>query len=200
MSRGKIENLKVFSILDKIVDALSRMEFLAFLMLFFAVGYTWVNLAPEPLFEHPAIPTHFSIINSALFAVFYAAARILPKRRLELEKVSLALFLAGMPIIYLWSALIHVEGVGILVELAGVFIFIGIAAWGYIQSDSPLILCVGILMHGIGWDIWHHEHSAYVESWYSIGCLVIDIALSFLVLTQLKAHQNMNRKMPHLFR
>ena len=199
MSHKIIENSMDLSLTNKVVDALSSMEFLAFFMLFVAIGYTWGNLAPEPLFSDPVFPTHFSIINCALFAVLFAVVRLLPKRRLKLERLSLALFLAGMPIIYLWSALIKVEGVGVLVELVGVFIFISIAAWGYIQSDSPLILCVGILMHGIGWDIWHPEHSVSIESWYSIGCLVIDIALSFLVLTQLKAHRDMSRKMMHRF-
>lgn len=109
----------------------------------------------------------------------------------------LALFLGFMPIIYLWSALVQGDGAGVLVEVVGTFIFIGIAILGFMRSDSPLILGVGILMHGIGWDIWHHDHSVYVEGWYSIGCLVIDIALAFLVLTQLKAHRSVGRKALH---
>jgi len=179
------------SLASKVMDGLSRMELLAFCMLFITIGYTYVNLAPESPFLHPVIPPYFSMINCVLFAVLFAIMRLMQRRNLKLERLLLAFFLGGMPVIYLWSALLQEDKSGVVVEVAGAFIFMGLAAWGF--KRSPLILGLGIVSHGMAWDIWHHNHSVYMENWYSVGCLIIDIALGFLVLTQLKAHQVMGR-------
>lgn len=173
----------------KAMESLSRLELLAFCALFIALAYTCITLAPDSLFLHPGIPPYFAVISSVVFAVFFVALRLMPRRNLKFERLSLALFLGSMPIIYIWSALLHEDKTGVLVETAGALIYMGLAVWGFKRSSSPSILPLGIAAHGMAWDIWHHNHSAYMDNWYPVGCFLIDIALAFVVVTQFKAHR-----------
>ncbi len=172
-----------------VMESLSRLEFLAFCTLIIALVYTSITLAPDSLFLHPGFPPYFGVIGSSAFAVFFVALRLVPRRNLKFERLSLALFLGSMPIIYIWSALLHGDKAGVLVEVAGAFIFMGMAAWGLKRSTLPWMLALGIAAHGMAWDSWHHNHSTYMENWYPVGCFLIDVALAFVVVTQFKAHQ-----------
>lgn len=172
----------------KVLDSVSRLEFLAFCVLFIVLAYTCITLAPGSLLLQAGIPPYFGVIGSFAFAVFFVGLRLMPRRNLKFERLSLALFLGSMPIIYIWSVLLHGDTTGVLVEVAGAFIFIGTAVWGFKRSTSPSMLALGIVAHGIAWDGWHHNHSAYMDNWYPVGCFLIDFALAFVVVTQLKAH------------
>ena len=174
---------------EKILERLSRLEVLAFCALFISVAYTCITLAQEPPFLHPGLPHNFSMIYCVLFSVFFVAVRLMVRRKLSLERLSMAVFLGGMPFVYIWSALLHGEMIGVLVEVAGGFIFVGLAVWGFKGFTSPWMLGLGITAHGLAWDSWHHDHTVYIAYWYPMGCLLIDIALGFLVLTQWAAHQ-----------
>lgn len=181
------------SVSRRVIDSLSRLEFLAFCTLLIAVAYTCITLAPDSLLLHPGIPPYFSMISCVIFTVFFVALRLMPLRNVQFERLSLALFLAYMPIIYIWSALLNGETTEVLAEIAGAFIFMGMAWWGFKRSSSPWILALGIAAHGVAWDSWHHNHSAYIDYWYPLGCLLIDIALAFVVVTQFKAHREGQR-------
>jgi hypothetical protein len=168
---------------------MSLLEFTAFCGLIMAIAYTCIWLAPASPFLSPGIPPHFSMMSCVLFSIVYSGLRLMPQRKLNFERLSLTLFLGGMPIIYIWSALLHGHALGVFIEILGAFIFMGMAAWGFRRPSQPWILALGIAGHGLAWDSWHHNHSAYMENWYSLGCLLIDVALAFLVVTQFDAYR-----------
>jgi hypothetical protein len=62
---------------------------------------------------------------------------------------------------------------------------------GYYKSF--LILGLGLAAHGLGWDLWHHGSSSYIASWYPSACLLVDLALGFLLVTQASMHQVPNK-------
>src|SRR5262249_54200507 len=132
-------------------------------------------------------PEAFAAWSSVAVALALAILRLLPTRRLSFERLLYAAFLAGMPFIYLTTALKHGSGSDIARELAGVPVYVGLALFGYYKSF--LVLGLGIAAHGLGWDLWHHGSAFYIASWYPVACLVIDLALGLLAITQTNAHQ-----------
>src|SRR5262249_24760959 len=126
-------------------------------------------------------------LATVVVAVTLVVLRCLPQRRLHLERLIYAGFLAAMPFIYLAAALKLGSRFDIAIELLGVPVFVGLDAFGYYRSF--LALGLGLAAHGLGWDLWHHGSSSYIASWYPSACLVIDLALGFLVVTQASEHQ-----------
>jgi len=101
----------------------------------------------------------------------------------------LAVFLAGMPLIYLarWTLKAAPTGKStwLLVELAGVLLYVTLAILGL---KRPWLIAAGIAAHGIAWDVWHYfPGSSYIPSWYAIGCLVVDIGLGTYAATRIPA-------------
>ncbi len=112
-------------------------------------------------------------------------ARFAGRVRIPIELTMSALFLAGMPLIYVirwWE----VRGGGgpsewLWVELAGIPIYVGLTALGL--RRSPWFLVAGIAAHGIAWDAWHWIFgSAYMSNWYSIGCLLCDVGIALYLV------------------
>lgn len=169
------------------MSPLAKLELPAFVLLIAVLAYAWAALAPESPLLHPLVPPYFATLAAALVTAQLVLLRLLPRRQLRLEKLVLALFLAGMPLIYLWAAWLADDAGGMKLEAAGLLLFGGLAIWGW--RGSPVILGVGILAHGVAWDAWHHGHSAYMPDWYALGCLLVDVALGLLVFTQLRAHR-----------
>jgi hypothetical protein len=165
---------------------LAKLELPAFVGLFVAISYIYLKFAPESPLLHLGSPQYFAAFGAVITGVFFFVIRFFMPRNLKLEKLVLAIFLASMPLIYLWSALEAHDSSGIILELIGVVVYGGLAIYGYFRSVA--VLGLGIAAHGIVWDLLHHKHSAYVDNWYSFGCFVVDIAYGFLVLTQLQAH------------
>jgi hypothetical protein len=177
------------------MEKLAKLEIPAFVGLFLAITYIFLKSAPESPMLHLGSPQYFAAFGAVVTGVVFFAIRFLIPRNLKLEKLVLALFLTSMPLIYLWSAFVAHDSSGIVLELIGVVIYSSLAIYGY--QRSVLILSLGIAAHGIVWDLLHHNHSLYIENWYSLGCFVVDIAYGFLVLTQLKAHAtNQNSNIP----
>jgi hypothetical protein len=100
-------------------------------------------------------------------------------RREHLERLLLASFLAGMPIMYLWGALRNHDTSGALLESVGLLVYGAWAVVGYRRSS--MVIGMGIAAHGIGWDAWHHGHVSYMEPHYPMGCLIIDIAFGLAI-------------------
>jgi hypothetical protein len=168
------------------MQRLARLEPLAFVILFAAISSLFLRLAPESPFAHLESPPYAATIGAAIAGIVLTVIRFLPRRNLQLEKFVLAVFLAAMPVIYLWSALEAGDSNGVMLEVLGLVIYGGLAVFGFFKS--PLALGLGIAAHGLVWDWLHHNRSAYIANWYSLGCLIVDVAFAFLVLTQLHAH------------
>lgn len=155
-------------------------ERIAFAALFAVIGFAWFSLAPASPFLHASEPPYLATIAAALTALVLLGLRVAPTRRTRVEALLLALFLAGMPLIYLACAALAHDTAGIAVELVGLVIYGALALWGY--RRSALILAIGIGAHGLAWDAWHHGRSAYVPDWYSLGCLLVDVVFALLAV------------------
>ncbi len=105
---------------------------------------------------------------------------------ISLERGVLALFLAGMPVIYLARWLMFrpadTQPAWLAVELVGLGIFGLLAILGL--KRSPWFLVVGIAGHGIAWDV-PHLTSAYIPSWYAIMCMLVDVGLGLYTATRI---------------
>jgi hypothetical protein len=110
---------------------------------------------------------------------------------LALERATAALFLAGMPVVYVVRWL-EVGGAGsgaaaLGVELGGLVAFAALAVLGL--KRSPWFLVGGIAAHGIAWDAWHWAFgSAFMFDWYAIGCLMCDLGLSLYLASRVSLH------------
>ena len=146
-----------------------------------------VSLAPEPLWGHLTEPPYCATASAVLVTVALALLRWLRPRPVRLEKLILALFLAGMPVIYLWAALLEPGAPSFRIEALGIVVFWLLSGLGYLRW--PLLLGLGILAHGLGWDLWHHGGSTFIPDWYSLGCLIADAGIGLYALTQGKAYR-----------
>lgn len=163
---------------------LRKTEALAFILLFGLIAYYWARLVPPPLGEADYLlnPANFAMIGATQFAVIYFLISVSVANSLAWRRILLALFLASMPMIYFWAAIRLSDQHAILVESLGMLIFIAWAVLAY--RRSLFMLGVGIAIHGIAWDAWHHHSAAYIEPWYPMGCLLVDLALFFVVAAQ----------------
>ena len=167
--------------------SLKRLEPVAFVILFVVLYYAFFVLVPRSALDDFSKAEILAGWATVVVAVALVALRLLPKRRLRVERSIYAVFLAAMPLIYFAAALRQGSSSDIAIELVGVFVFVGLAIFGYFKSF--LALGLGIAAHGVGWDLWHHSSASYIASWYPFACLLIDLALGFLVLTQVGVHQ-----------
>jgi hypothetical protein len=166
---------------------LRKLEPVAFVLVFLALYYAFGVLPPHSALYDFSTPEAFAGWSSIVAALALVLLRYVFTRRLHFERLIYAAFLAGMPFIYLTAALKQGSGSDIAKELAGVPVYVGLAVFGYTRSF--LVLGLGIAAHGLGWDLWHHGSAASIASWYPVACLVIDLALGILVITQTSDHQ-----------
>lgn len=135
-----------------------------------------------------ADPCHVaSILAIVTILALHVTARSGPLG-IKFERILLALFLAGMPIVYVasWFAVEHEHASHwLLVELGGLPIYITLAVLGL--TRSPWLLAAGITAHGLAWDTWHIAGSDYIPSWYAIGCLMADIGIGAYVAVRIPA-------------
>jgi hypothetical protein len=117
--------------------------------------------------------------------VLLALTRLAGTRGVAVERAWMALFLAGMPVVYVVSWMAHGEGGGWLaVEVAGLLLYAGLAVAGW--RRSPWLLAAGIAAHGLAWDAWHLAGSSYMPPWYALGCLLIDVGVAAYVATRIQ--------------
>jgi len=170
-----------------IMAKLQRLEPFAFVLLFMALYYAFGFLPPRSAVFDLSAPEAHAAWASIAVSVALRLLRSLPRRRLRLERLLYALFLAGMPFIYVAAALKSGSGSDVARELAGVPVYVGLALFGYFRSFP--VLGIGIAAHGLGWDLWHQGAAPDIASWYPLACLVIDLAMGLLALTQASAHE-----------
>jgi hypothetical protein len=140
---------------------------------------SWVDSLADPCVQ--------AAIISAFVLLLLYATRWFGETGILIERIVLAFFLAGMPVIYIqrWFLDRAQSGEGWLaIEVLG-FVVYGALAWvGF--KRSPWFLAGGIAAHGIVWDL-AHLHSAYIPSWYAIACLVVDIGLGLYIAARIPA-------------
>ena len=129
-----------------------------------------VYLVPSWRVDELLDPCHVAMAASCLTIALLYLARSMGVKGAAFERIVLALFLAGMPLIYIarggWRS--H-EAFGL--PIYGTCAVLGLWRW-------PWLLATGIAAHGLGWDSWHYfGASAYIPSWYSLGCLLVDVGI-----------------------
>lgn len=92
----------------------------------------------------------------------------------------------AMPLVYVSRYLFAATGHGASycfgVEVLGTFIFAALAVLGV--KRLPWFLVIGVVLHGLAWDIWHYRNSSYIPDWYAIACLAVDLALGGYVASR----------------
>lgn len=116
--------------------------------------------------------------------VLLGLTRLAGAAGVSVERAFIALFLAGMPVVYVvsWSA--HgTDGAWLAVELAGLLLYGGLAVAGW--RHAPWLLAAGVAAHGLAWDAWHLVGPPYIPPWYALGCLLVDVGVAAYVATRL---------------
>src|SRR6266700_198544 len=135
-----------------------------------------------------------AVFASATIALMYVT-RFLGQRGITIERIVLALFLAGMPLVYIMRWLVQRSGAGsgwLWVELLGLVVYVALAVSGL--KASPWFLVVGIVGHGLAWDSWHYyTDTAYMPRWYAIACLLADIGLGLYIAARIPAWRDWQR-------
>ena len=131
-------------------------------------------------------PCRQAMILAALTIVLLFITRSLGPRGIAVERIVLAFFLAGMPLIYIrrWFLEGPQSASWLGVEIFGLAVYAVLALLGY--RKSPWILAAGIAAHGLVWDAIHYR-SDYIPTWYAIGCLVVDVGLGLYIAARIPA-------------
>jgi hypothetical protein len=121
-------------------------------------------------------------------AILYIT-RLFGKKGIKIEINLMMYFLAAMPIVYIISFLttngLNING-WFLLEVIGLIIYTTLALLGV--KHSLWFIVIGIAAHGLVWDAWHwFLNSIYIPNWYSIGCLLIDVGLSFYLIIRMQS-------------
>jgi hypothetical protein len=139
-------------------------------------------LVPRAEWSRATEPTTQAVYGFFLAIALIALARA--RGRARLERTSLALLLAAMPVVYLRAALEGAHrGARVWPEVLGLVLFAGAAAFGCLY---PRLLAAGIVAHGIAWDLWHLG-TGLVPDWYAAACAVVDAALGAYAASRIAA-------------
>jgi len=142
-------------------------------------------LVPDWSPTHFGEPVYMAAVANVIVAVAITAIRLSDRRGAPAERFLLALFLGGMPLIYLWSWVLSPQPGWLVPELIGVALFVPAAVLGW--RRSIWLLAIGIAAHGVFWDLWHYDRTAFIPNWYVLGCLITDVCLGVYVALQVPA-------------
>jgi hypothetical protein len=129
-----------------------------------------------------------ALIVAAATIVLLGITRLRGASGVAVERAWIALFLAGMPVVYVVRGLRHpASGGWLALELLGLLVFgvLAVAGW----RRAPWLLAAGIAAHGLAWDAWHLGGPSYIPPWYARGCLLVDVGFAAYVATRLGAWQ-----------
>jgi hypothetical protein len=162
-----------------------------------AAALTAVTLYLVPSWQGAlADPCHLAGIFAGGTIVLLIVTRHLGRPGIVMERRFLALFLAGMPLVYVASWLVT-RGAGagsgwLWIEIAGVPLYSALAVLGL--TRSPWLLAAGIAAHGIAWDSWHYfANTGYIPRWYAIGCFLVDLGLGLYIAARIPGWQRVER-------
>lgn len=140
-------------------------------------------LAPASIWRSASEPTSLATFITIAVTLLLTGARLAGTDRFD--RPVLAVFLAGMPLVYAWAAILHGDRGDLGVEAIGTLVYVAFAAAGY--ARWPWLLGAGILAHGLAWDVWHYGRSTYIPDWYSAGCLATDLGVGVFALIAVRA-------------
>lgn len=162
--------------------------------LFFLVAQLLLTpfLVPEWSFAHLAEPVYLAALAAILTSLLVLGLRATGRRGSNLERQALALFLAGMPLIYLASWALKPEPGWLAIELGGLVVYATLALLGW--TRSVWFLAIGIAAHGLLWDAWHLGRTPFVPDWYALGCLLVDVGLGIYVATEVPRFRPRGRR------
>jgi alkylhydroperoxidase family enzyme len=165
---------------------------LALLVVTTAIGLVRVPLGPLHAVTDPC---HLAVAAGLLVTGGVVTARWMGERGVAMERLSLALFLAGMPPVYVsswfWSPPPH-GWAWLALELAAVPLYGALALAGY--RRAPWALVAGIGLHGVGWDAWHYGRTPFVPDWYAWACLLADVGLAAYAATRVPHWQRAQQR------
>jgi hypothetical protein len=129
-----------------------------------------------------------AMLVSGLTIVLLGLTRLWGAAGVAVERGWIALFLAGMPVVYVVRWIAHRPGgAWLAVELAGLLLFAGLAVAGW--RRAPWLLAAGVAAHGIAWDAWHLWGAPHIPPWYARACFLVDVGLAAYVATRLGVWQ-----------
>lgn len=139
-------------------------------------------IVPAFPLAHLDDPGRWGVLGYVAILLLILRLRLRGIRGSRAELRLLALFLAGMPLVYLadWFRF-GGQHPWLWIELLGAAPYWTLAVLGV--RGSPWFLVAGIGGHAL-WDGWHYQRTAFVADWYVIGCLVIDLAFAFYAAGQ----------------
>jgi hypothetical protein len=158
------------------------------LVLVACVGVT-LALVPGDVWLGPIETTHMAA--RALLLTLVALGVLHALKRTRTERTWLAVFIALMPIVYVRGALRVGSASSLGVELVGQAIFGALALGGVYLS--PWLFAIGLLGHGLGWDLWH-RHGSLVAGWYPMACTAVDVGLGLYAALVAPEFQRLDRK------
>jgi len=133
----------------------------------------WVGFASDPCLQGAGA--------CALVVVVLVVLRALGERAERLERAVCAVFLAAMPVPYVWSCALAAGGgeAPLALELVALPLYGGLGWLGWRRGAPWLVL--GTAAHGILWDSWHLHGTSFLPSWYARACLLIDLPLALYI-------------------
>jgi hypothetical protein len=151
---------------------------------------TWLALYKVP-WHVSGDPCLLAAAASGVIVTCLWLTRWRGSRGVIFERNLLAGFLVVMPLVYVARYLLASGGSTVnhwfWVEIIGTAIFTALAVLGV--KRSPWFLAIGMVLHGLTWDIWHYRNSAYIPDWYVISCLAVDLAFGAYVAARVPTYQ-----------
>jgi len=147
---------------------------------------SWMDSLGDPCVRASLISTF------VLFALY--VTRWTGDRGIAVERIVLAFFLAGMPVIYIQRWFRNGEqssSTWLVIEIVGFVIYGVLALLGF--KRNPWYLVGGIAAHGLVWDAAHLQ-STYIPSWYAIGCLLVDVGLALYIAARIPAWKQFQQR------
>jgi len=164
------------------------------LLILVTVVGTWLALYRVP-WHVSGDPCLLAAAASAVVVTCLWLTRWRGSRGVIFERNLLAGFLVIMPLVYVARYLLASSGRAALywlwLEILGTIIFVAFAVLGL--KRSPWFLAIGMVLHGLAWDMWHYRNSTYIPDWYVVACLAVDLAVGAYVAARIPAYQRASR-------
>ena len=155
---------------------------------------TWLALYKVP-WQASGDPCLLAAAATGVIVICLWLTRWRGLRAVIFERNLLAGFLVVMPLVYvsryLFASTGRAANYWLWVEVLGTLIFVALAVLGV--KRSPWFLAIGMVLHGLGWDIWRYRNSTYIPDWYVIACLAVDLAFGAYVAARVPAYEKASR-------